>query len=56
MGGDAGRRSTVVAGLRYRWYDKPPGHNEYFFERNGFANTETLDGEGPAAAPASTGR
>ncbi len=44
LGGDL----TVVAGLRYEWYDSSdrPVYNEYFFERNGFANTETLDGEG----------
>ncbi|MGK2925565.1 MAG: TonB-dependent receptor [Lysobacterales bacterium] len=44
LGGDL----TLVAGLRYEWYDSSdrPAYNEKFVERNGFANTETLDGEG----------
>lgn len=43
LGGDL----TVVAGLRYEWYSSSdrPTYNAKFEERNGFANTETLDGE-----------
>jgi hypothetical protein len=43
LGGDL----TLVAGLRYEWYssDDRPTYNEFFEERNGYANTATLDGE-----------
>ena len=44
LGGDL----TLVAGLRYEWYSSSdrPTYNSKFEERNGFANTATLDGEG----------
>jgi hypothetical protein len=44
LGGDL----TLVAGLRYEWYSSSdrPTYNAFFEERNGFANTATLDGEG----------
>src|SRR5690606_12874438 len=39
-------RLTVTAGLRYDWYqtDDAPVFNADFVDRNGFANTATLDG------------
>jgi outer membrane receptor for ferrienterochelin and colicin len=42
LGGDL----TLVFGLRYDWYSSSdkPAYNEYFFERQGFANTYTVDG------------
>ncbi len=42
LGGDL----TLTFGVRYDWYssnDKPL-YNQFFFDRNGFANTETFDG------------
>jgi len=37
---------TVVAGLRYEWYDMgtPPALNQFFTNRYGFSNQETLNG------------
>ena len=39
---------TVFAGLRYEWYDvgSAPRENANFLARNGFTNTENLDGKG----------
>ena len=39
---------TITAGLRYDFYDTSdaPNENPYFMERNGFSNSETLDGKG----------
>jgi outer membrane receptor for ferrienterochelin and colicin len=42
----AGGNLTLVFGLRYDWYessDEPP-ENSFFFDRNGFSNTATVDG------------
>jgi outer membrane receptor for ferrienterochelin and colicin len=38
---------TVTAGLRYEWYtnDDLPNENPAFLARNGFSNTENLDGK-----------
>jgi len=43
LGGDL----TLVFGIRYEWYDTgdAPAYNQFFFDRNGFANNATLDGE-----------
>jgi hypothetical protein len=43
MGGDL----TLVIGLRYDWYtsNDVPAFNEFYFERHGFSNTETIDGQ-----------
>jgi len=43
LGGDL----TLTFGVRYDWYssDDVPLYNQFFFDRNGFANTETFDGE-----------
>jgi len=43
MGGDL----TLVFGVRYEWYSTSdaPAYNQFFFDRNGFANNATLDGE-----------
>jgi hypothetical protein len=37
---------TVIAGLRYEWYDMgtPPALNQFFTNRYGFSNQETLNG------------
>lgn len=42
LGGDL----TVVFGLRYDWYSSSdkPAYNQNFFDRQGFANTYTIDG------------
>lgn len=42
LGGDL----TLVFGLRYDWYSSNdvPVYNQKFFDRQGFANTNTLDG------------
>jgi len=42
----AGGAVTMVFGLRYDWYTSSdvPAYNEFFFERQGFANTSTIDG------------
>jgi len=42
LGGDL----TLTFGVRYEWYSSGdvPLENDFFFDRNGFANTETLDG------------
>ena len=39
---------TITAGFRYDWYesDDEPNANANFLARNGFSNTETLDGKG----------
>ncbi len=38
---------TLVFGLRYDWYtsNDEPAFNEKFFERQGYSNTNTVDGE-----------
>lgn len=38
---------TLSFGVRYDWYtsNDVPLFNQFFFDRNGFANTETFDGE-----------
>jgi outer membrane receptor for ferrienterochelin and colicin len=43
MGGDL----TLVFGLRYDWYSSndEPAFNQNFFDRQGYANTETIDGQ-----------
>lgn len=43
LGGDL----TLTFGLRYDWYSTGdrPLENAFFFERNGYSNTNTLDGE-----------
>jgi hypothetical protein len=43
MGGDL----TLVLGLRYEWYTSSdqPAYNQNFFDRNGYANTATIDGK-----------
>jgi hypothetical protein len=43
MGGDL----TLVFGLRYDWYDSSdaPAYNQNFFDRQGYANTATIDGK-----------
>jgi hypothetical protein len=43
-----GDRLTVVAGLRYDWYqtDDAPGENQDFVNDYGFSNSTNLDGEG----------
>ncbi|MBT8048676.1 MAG: TonB-dependent receptor [Xanthomonadales bacterium] len=43
----AGGAVTLVFGLRYDWYtsNDRPAFNELFFERQGYANTETIDGK-----------
>jgi outer membrane receptor for ferrienterochelin and colicin len=42
LGGDL----TLTFGVRYDWYSSndTPLYNQFFFDRNGFANTETFDG------------
>ncbi len=42
LGGDL----TLTFGVRYDWYSSNdvPLYNQFFFDRNGFANTETFDG------------
>ena len=42
LGGDL----TVVFGIRYDWYSSndQPAYNQKFFDRQGFANTSTIDG------------
>jgi hypothetical protein len=37
---------TLIAGLRYEWYDMgtPPALNQFFTNRYGFSNQETLNG------------
>jgi outer membrane receptor for ferrienterochelin and colicin len=42
MGGDL----TLVFGLRYDWYtsNDEPAFNQFFFDRQGYANTYTIDG------------
>lgn len=44
----AGGDLTLVFGLRYEWYasEDEPAYNPFFFARNGFANTATVDGLG----------
>lgn len=44
----AGGDLTLVFGLRYDWYEvsDKPAENQFFFDRNGFSNTATPDGEG----------
>jgi outer membrane receptor for ferrienterochelin and colicin len=44
----AGGDLTLVLGLRYDWYEvgDKPAENPFFFDRNGYSNTATLDGEG----------
>lgn len=39
---------TLVFGLRYDWYDSSdkPAENPFFFQREGFSNTATVDGLG----------
>jgi hypothetical protein len=43
VGGDL----TLVFGLRYDWYSSndEPAFNQNFFDRQGYANTETIDGQ-----------
>ncbi|MCJ7815516.1 MAG: TonB-dependent receptor plug domain-containing protein, partial [Xanthomonadales bacterium] len=43
MGGDL----TLVFGLRYDWYTSgnTPAYNQKFFDRQGYANTYTIDGK-----------
>jgi hypothetical protein len=38
---------TLVFGLRYDWYSSndEPAFNQNFFDRQGYANTETIDGQ-----------
>ena len=38
---------TLVFGLRYDWYTSSdePAFNEKFFERAGYSNTHTIDGQ-----------
>ena len=42
----AGGDLTLVFGVRYEWYSSSdaPAFNENFFERQGYANTATIDG------------
>ncbi|MFC1740837.1 carboxypeptidase regulatory-like domain-containing protein, partial [Pseudomonadota bacterium] len=42
----AGGALTMIFGLRYDWYSSndEPAYNEFFFERQGYANTYTIDG------------
>ena len=42
----AGGDLTMVFGIRYDWYSSSdePAYNENFYERQGFANTYTIDG------------
>jgi outer membrane receptor for ferrienterochelin and colicin len=43
-----GDNADVTLGLRYDWYtnDVKPRFNQFFLARNGFDNTENLDGKG----------
>jgi len=43
----AGGDLTLVFGLRYDWYstNDTPTYNQNFFDRRGYANNETIDGE-----------